>query len=1108
MMSWRKYTGIGRKRPLRYKVDMPVLMLFSEFMTFIADLHIHSHFSRATSKTLDPEHLTYWARRKGIMVIGTGDFTHPGWVSELQDKVTEAEGGLYRLKPELQQAIDETLPPSCPGPTRFLLTGEISCIYKKNGKTRKVHHLILMPDFDAVSRFNQRLDRIGNITSDGRPILGLDSRDLLEITLEASDRAFFIPAHIWTPWFSVFGSKSGFDTLEECFEDLTGHIHALETGLSSDPSMNRCLSALDPYLLVSNSDAHSPAKLGREANLFDTETTYEAMVRAMTTGRGFLGTIEFFPEEGKYHLDGHRKCRTRFHPRETKRHDGICPVCGKALTVGVLNRVYELSDRLDPRLSKAFFSLIPLPEVLSELLGCGPSSKKVAAHYDRLLSELGPELPLLMDMPLEKIEETGGPILAEAVHRMRQNRVRCDEGYDGEYGAIHLFDRDEIRTLTGQMALFPKDPASASKRAPGKRRSSAGPLFPPSKEKEPLPLAKTFKDPILDPLNPEQRSAVTFTGGHLLVVAGPGTGKTMTLTHRIAHLIREGQALPQQILALTFTRKAATEMEQRIKRLLNTRGEQTVTVLTFHGFCLDLLRKEAGKIGLPLDFHLCSETDGELVLREILTEKGKGPGTIRSLIRSIHRKKARPDPEEGKKPEGQDLDACLEEYKKRLRNMGMLDLDDLEGETLNVLRRDGASRERVRKRYPWVFVDEYQDTNPLQVDLLKMIIGVHPDSARRENESGGICAIGDPNQAIYGFRGADVGNFFRFHQDFQGAKEISLNRNYRSTEIILRGAAGLLKKPRPLRCESSGGPMIALATCRTEAEEAEMIIEQIERLMGGTTLFSLDSGRVGSHEGENALSFGDIGVLFRLNAQGDALQEAFERAGIPFIRSGERPLIQRYPVDILWRFFQACQYPEVDYYRKRYRALAPKGDLLPEKRFLSNGSPAALIDRVLKLHDLDLSTEPAMEALNRLRAVGAHYADDVKGFLDTITMERGLDHALYGIGDRVGLMSLHAAKGLEWPVVFIVGCEDRLIPCTLFARGDDAEERRLFYVGMTRAKIRLILSRAKRRNLQGRALDMGPTPFLRDIPGELCAPLERRGWKPRKKAHQQLALFS
>jgi DNA helicase-2/ATP-dependent DNA helicase PcrA len=427
-------------------------------MTFIADLHIHSRFSRATSKDLDPERLTLWAQKKGITVMGTGDFTHPGWISELKDKLIEAEGGLYQLRPDLQKSVDKAVPFSCLAPTRFILSGEISCIYKKNGKTRKVHHLILMPNLPAVLRFNERLDRIGNITSDGRPILGLDSRDLLEIALEASEKAFLIPAHIWTPWFSLFGSKSGFDDLEECFEDLTGHIHALETGLSSDPPMNRLISALDSHVLISNSDAHSPGKTGREANIFDTDLDYNQMIHAMTTGRRFMGTIEFFPEEGKYHLDGHRKCQVRFHPVETADHNGVCPKCGKPLTVGVLHRVYELSNREHPGVSKDFFSLIPLAEVLSELLSVGPASKKVQSFYEKLLMELGPELKILIDSPLAEIKAAGGPVLSEAIHRMRCRQVIREEGYDGQFGTIRLFRDSEKQSIAGQTALFGPSP--------------------------------------------------------------------------------------------------------------------------------------------------------------------------------------------------------------------------------------------------------------------------------------------------------------------------------------------------------------------------------------------------------------------------------------------------------------------------------------------------------------------------------------------------------------------------------------------------------------------------------------------------------------------------
>ena len=1066
-------------------------------MNFIADLHIHSHFSRATSKSLDPEHLALWAQKKGIRVVGTGDFTHPGWVSELQEKMIEAEDGLYRLRPDFQKIVDSQLPSACIGSTRFLLTGEISCIYKKNGKTRKAHHLILMPDMASVLKLNEQLDRIGNITSDGRPILGLDSRDLLEITLETSDRAFFIPAHVWTPWFSVFGSKSGFDTLEACFEDLTGHIYALETGLSSDPPMNRLLSALDKYLLVSNSDAHSPGKLGREANLFDTDLDYNHMIRAMTDGEGFLGTIEFYPEEGKYHLDGHRKCQVRLQPEETTKHDGICPVCGKPLTIGVLNRIHELADRKTPLLSKEFFSLIPLPEILSDILSCGTATKKVMTFYEKLLFELGPELQILMDVPLSDIENAGGAILSEAIGRLRRNEVIREEGYDGEYGVIHIFEDSEKQAMSGQMALFAREKKKRAVRSdqiprPKKTRVTKKKGV---KTQRDLPV-----DPILDPLNPEQKSTVLHHDSHLLVLAGPGTGKTLTLTHRIAYLIRKGIAQPEQILALTFTRKAAREMGQRISKLLEGSVMGGVNVATFHGFCLEMLRSEGDKIGLPTGFTLCPETDARSLAGEVLAGFKANKRIIAHFMKHLPEMKAGSIMGEMAPQVEHQLVSMFLKYQSVLRELGMLDLDDLEVETLRLFKNHADVVRDYGIKFPWIFVDEYQDSNPIQVELLKALV---------QTGKSKICVIGDPDQAIYGFRGSDVRNFHRFKEDFSGAAEITLTRNYRSTQEILQGAAALMAKENPLACQSPETAPVSFAACRSDSEEAEMIVEQVERLIGGTTYFSLDSGRVESHEEDLSLGFGDIGVLFRLNVQGDALEEALDRAGMPYIRSGETPLIARYPVNILWRFFQALQYPDNSYYAKLYKQSLSEAGITKDpsvEGFKMPGVLSELIDDAITAHGLDCSSEESIETLRRLQQLAADFDGTIEAFLDTLSLERGIDHALV-LGDRVALMSIHAAKGLEWPVVFITGCEDRLLPCSLFGNRDEEEERRLFYVAMTRARARLILSHVKRRMLNGRVLTMDPSPFFDDIPNDILIPIERRRWKPRKKPHTQLRLF-
>jgi DNA helicase-2/ATP-dependent DNA helicase PcrA len=1067
-------------------------------MKFIADLHIHSHFSRATARNLDPEHLTLWGKKKGITLIGTGDFTHAGWISELQEKTIEAEDGLYRLKPELESAIEEELPDSCRIPTRFLLSSEISCIYKKGGKTRKLHHLILMPDMDAALRLNKKLDRIGNIKSDGRPILGLDSRNLLEIVLEVSERAFFIPAHIWTPWFSLFGSKSGFDTIEECFEDLTPHIHALETGLSSDPPMNRLLSAIDDYILVSNSDAHSPAKLGREANLFDTELDYNQIVQAMVTGTGFEGTIEFFPEEGKYHLDGHRKCQQRLLPKETRAHDGLCPLCGKPVTIGVLHRVEDLADRETPELKKGFFSLIPLTEILSEILSCGPATKKVTAVYEDLLRFLGPELEILTNIPLKGIEEAGGSLLSNAIDRMRREQVIREGGYDGEYGIIRLFEKGEKLELTGQTTLFSlpkKRPAPQKMDQPAEKKASKrveSPLFE---------AQASLSDPILDPLNPEQKEAVQHQGSHLLIMAGPGTGKTMTLSHRIAHLIQSNQASPNQILALTFTNKATREMGERIDRLFQgTARCEKVWVSTFHGFCLEILRHEGERLGLPSSFHVCSEMDVPILARQVISGFGGGKQVAAAFLKNLSRLKIHSVTRDITDPADKDLLPYFQKYQENLRDLQMLDLDDLEVETLRLFQKHPEFCREYARRFPRIFVDEYQDTSPIQVALLRTLA---------KAGSVEVCAIGDPNQAIYGFRGADARHFHRFSDDFSGAREIKLSKNYRSSQVILDSSSALLEEEIPLEGMTRGGEPIHFAPCQTQAEEAEMIVEQIERLIGGTTYFSLDSGRVSSHEEGENLSFGDMAVLFRINAQGEVLEEALDRAGIPFVRSGEKPLIQQHPVYTIWRFFQVLQYPDDPFHLQAYLDLQEthvKGEEIL-KECETDSSIKDLIDQTVSLHEFDCSSEDSAQALGRLKEIAENSDGDMVSFLDMLALDRGIDHAGL-LGDRVALMSLHSAKGLEWPVVFITGCEDGLLPCTLFGAVNEEEEKRLFYVGMTRARSRLVLSHTTRRMIMGRMHDMKPSPFTRLIPEKFTAPLERASWKRKPRRHNQLDLFS
>lgn len=408
-------------------------------MKIIADLHIHSRYSMATSKQGTPEYLDLWARKKGITLIGTGDFTHPAWREELKEKLVPAEEGFYRLKDEYVLEEARKMPGMAP---RFVVTGEISSIYKKNGKCRKVHNVLMLPGLEDADKMSSELEKIGNIHSDGRPILGLDCHDLLEMELELTEKGILVPAHIWTPHFALFGAASGFDSMEECFEDLTPYVHAVETGLSSDPPMNWRLSALDGLQLISNSDAHSPSKLGREANLLDIELSYEGLYNAIQKGEGLEGTLEFFPEEGKYHYDGHRKCGICLSPKEAEKYHGICPVCGKKLTMGVDHRIMDLADRNDDYVkknAKPFESIVPLPEVISACVGHSAASKGVLGTYENLLQKLGPEFEIIRKIPIEDIEKESSPVIAEGIRRLRLGEVVRKPGFDGEYGKIELF---------------------------------------------------------------------------------------------------------------------------------------------------------------------------------------------------------------------------------------------------------------------------------------------------------------------------------------------------------------------------------------------------------------------------------------------------------------------------------------------------------------------------------------------------------------------------------------------------------------------------------------------------------------------------------------------
>ncbi len=415
-------------------------------MKFIADFHLHSKYSRATSRDMDLENLDKWARIKGIKVLGTGDFSHPEWFKSLKEKLEPAEPGLLKLKKQ-------------DNGTRFLLTNEISCIYSKRGKVRKIHVLIFTPSFETVEKINTQLGWVGNLRSDGRPILGLDAKELAKIVLDSSEDCLVVPAHAWTPWFSIFGSKSGFDSIEECFEEYSRYIYALETGLSSDPLMNWRLSSLDRIALISNSDSHSPRKIGREANVFDTDLNYRSIIGAIKNKnpQEFLYTIEFFPEEGKYHYDGHRLCEISLSPQESKKSGNICPSCGKPLTIGVLNRIEELADRPEgfkPPGAIPFKSLVPLGEIIADALGVLSGAKQVEKEYENLIGKFNNEFNILIDVSRGVLESVTLSEIAEGIIRAREGKVYIKPGYDGVYGKIKIFSPEEQKKLSKQDTLF------------------------------------------------------------------------------------------------------------------------------------------------------------------------------------------------------------------------------------------------------------------------------------------------------------------------------------------------------------------------------------------------------------------------------------------------------------------------------------------------------------------------------------------------------------------------------------------------------------------------------------------------------------------------------
>ncbi len=1059
-------------------------------MQFIADLHIHSRYSRATSRDCTPEMLEVWARKKGLGLIGTGDFTHPAWREELAEKLSPAEEGVFILRKEYRRpgtavcrqissdtgkdftAFDES---ACQ--PRFLLSTEISSIYKKGDKVRKVHNVILLPSFTAAESLSKKLESIGNLHSDGRPILGLDSRDLLEITLNICPEAMFIPAHIWTPHFSLFGAYSGFDTIEDCFGDLTEYITALETGLSSDPGMNWRVSALDRFQLISNSDAHSPAKLAREANLFQTDRNYASIRTALEdkASDAFQGTLEFYPEEGKYHMDGHRRCKCCLTPAETIAAGGKCPECGKRITVGVLHRIETLADRAEgyrPANAKDYHHIIPLPEVIGGSLGLGVSSKKTQALYEKMLCGLGAELPILREIPLEEISALAGPCVAEGIRRVRSGQVQWQPGYDGEYGAVTILDESARNYFAGQMSMFPV--GSLPKEAKDRKHKAV---------KRPAVKGSALPDYEVAPMmNRAQREAVHSCGGTIAVIAGPGTGKTYTLIEHIRYLIEEQQVDPNEITAVTFTNKAAGELRERLnKRLTNKRTARAVHIGTFHSICLALLQdlQEQRTLLAPYD---------ALAIADVVKKELEMSETPKTILQAISARKngletAEILPEE-----------AYRRYTEKLEQYQAMDFDDLIVSVWKSFSQCGQALDALRKQFQYLLVDEFQDINPAQLALI-----LQWSVQNRE-----LFVIGDPDQAIYGFRGSDPRCFERLKERSVHYRQIALTENYRSAPEILQCAEQIIKKlpesaaggSRVLRPRSSAEGSVRQLAADSAFSEAIFLAKEINRLVGGIDM--LDAHQQTSEENDVLCSFSDIAVLYRTHRQAAVLEECLRKEGIPYIVSGRDRFLEKEEVRKAICFFSSVVFPGHQIAAAHSENLLGKEAYVRLKHLFSPERLKRESASDLLVSWMAETNEKATDSLRKLCEMAVCYPT-LPELLQNLILGEEIDVRRYGgkqyQSNAVTITTLHGAKGLEFPVVFICGVSDGILPLRLAEKPVELdEERRLFYVGMTRAKKQLFLLTSST-----------PSSFLRDIPANML----QKGvvWNASQETAKQISLF-
>lgn len=1158
-------------------------------MHLIADLHTHSKYSRATSRDLDLEHLALWARRKGTHIVGTGDVTHPDWLQELQEKLIPAEEGLFQLRPELDQRLSKECPSSISSQlVRFLLAVEVCTIFKRGNTNHRLNHLVCLPGWSEASVLQQIFASEGNLSADGRPILGMDARDLLAQLLDISPRVHLIPTQIWSPHASLLGARSGFGSVVECFGDLASSLFALEMGSASDVRMNQRLSSLDHYTLLSHSNAHTPSRVGQEANWLNCALSYDEIFASIRSGapESWLGTFGGYPEAGRYYYDGHRSCKVRLHPSETKAFDGRCPVCKKPLTTGVLNRIEALADRTEEALATApsrppSIRMVTLETVLSEIFEIGPKSRRIQRQYHALLEQFGSERDILMTLPEEELKRANIPLFTEAIKRVRAGQVEVTPGYDGEQGVIRIFQENESKATSFslfpgadlnkkeddvQLMLFP-----APKKYPPPRQLFPGPeseheqlaLFvadndepraplqhneegsSPSHleahEEEELPTQQlprtilkaptnlmqsqqmpqlrlrppTQSNPVpkqlLFALNTEQRMAVVHWGSPMLISAGPGTGKTRTLAHRIAYLVASTKVSPRHMVVLALTQHAARALEEQLYHLL--KGPCGITVATFHQFCLQLLEQEASREQDPTTVPtILGPMEQLTLLRELAEQRGlplshKELKEVHGHISQAKQQLLLPDECAHLLLEPESKDASLapflqqvhpeflglyQDYQSQLRRLHSMDLDDLLVETVLRLQSDVDFRQKLQRSIHSLHVDEYQDLTELPFQLLRLLYTEQTD----------LCVSGDPDQAMLHTQRPDAWYFRQFLEDFstprRKAIRCSLWRNYRSPERLLEAAYELISTqsdPRRIKLLAMvhHPQPITSYVCQTESAEAAFVAQTIQHW--------IEEGLPSSYPPEREpFAPGQICILVRTPAQQKGLQDALTSAGISY-QSALQGGLKGCPGAEL---FLAClrlalpdqqSWPSWLYLIRRWPGLGAEVEQVIREAHKQQSSIHQALRRLGETHQashqlmttlddlgelliqphdtpsrlqacylrlclqLDASLLPTPQAMSLLETLAQHTSTPL-ALLQEWALERHLMVPTQQDA-QVTLLPFEAARGLAFPIVWIVGFEEGHFPLP-----DEPDEQtcRQLYVGMTRTQQQLFISRSQLRN--------------------------------------------